>query len=515
MSRIKNSIANHSLNQESAHPGPFPEMSITPKFDDEVDITDQVDFPVDALPPVMADMARAISDTERTPEALAGVCILSMVSASLGKGLQVQSGPERLTMANTYDVVSADSGTGKSLVFRHATKPFYEFETSEMEIWKETTLPGLQAEKNMLEAEIKKLKRDAEQPGKVDTKDKIREDLTRKLSEIQMIEEKFNPPFFSTEDVTPEELAVLMASRDETLASLSADAGAVVNNILGRYSKLGRTEENIYVKAFSGDYCKVDRIGRKSIVLKNPCLTVLLLVQPDKVESLLAESQLTEGGFIPRLDICHTDAEPMEIINNGCSIPDHVSSRYRDLIYSLMKFYRMSSNLYIVEPTTEALERMNKYHNDIVVRRKSDLKDINSFAARWAEKAWRRAVVLHAGEHGVKAHEVKLSLDTAENAIAITDWFSLQQLDILQAVRDAAKKEIEKQVVSLLENMQSGIKASDVTRKRIVRTAKEAHALLKGMEKEGELICRCVTTKGGGPVSKIYTRANGQIIKPT
>ena len=34
----------------------------------------------------MADMARAISDTERTPEALAGVCILSMVSASLGKG---------------------------------------------------------------------------------------------------------------------------------------------------------------------------------------------------------------------------------------------------------------------------------------------------------------------------------------------------------------------------------------------------------------------------------------------
>ena len=123
--------------------------------------------------------------------------------------------------------------------------------------------------------------------------------------------------------------------------------------------------------------------------------------------------------------------------------------------------------------------------------------------------------MLHAGEHGVKAHEVKLSLDTAENAIAITDWFSLQQLDILQAVRDAAKKEIEKQVVSLLENMQSGIKASDVTRKRIVRTAKEAHALLKGMEKEGELICRCVTTKGGGPVSKIYTRANGQIIKPT
>ena len=205
-----------------------------------------------------------------------------------------------------------------------------------------------------------------------------------------------------------------MASRDETLASLSADAGAVVNNILGRYSKLGRTEENIYVKAFSGDYCKVDRIGRKSIVLKNPCLTVLLLVQPDKVESLLAESQLTEGGFIPRLDICHTDAEPMEIINNGCSIPDHVSSRYRDLIYSLMKFYRMSSNLYIVEPTTEALERMNKYHNDIVVRRKSDLKDINSFAARWAEKAWRRAVVLHAGTYGVEAHKVKLSLDTAE-----------------------------------------------------------------------------------------------------
>ena len=508
MSRIKNSIANHSLNQESAHPGPFPEMSITPKFDDEVDITDQVDFPVDALPPVMADMARAISDTERTPEALAGVCILSMVSASLGKGLQVQSGPERLTMANTYDVVSADSGTGKSLVFRHATKPFYECENNEIEIWKETILPELQTEKKMLEAQIKKLVKEAEKPGKVDTKDKIREDLTRKLSEIQMIEEKFNPPFFSTEDVTPEELAVLMASRDETLASLSADAGAVVNNILGRYSKLGRTEENIYVKAYSGDYCKVDRIGRKSIILKNPCLTVLLLVQPDKVESLLAESQLTEGGFIPRLDICHTNAEPMEIINNGCSIPDCVALNYKNLINDLINNYRKAPEPFIVKTTHDALERMNKYHNDIVVRRKSDLKDINSFAARWAEKAWRRAVVLHAGTYGVEAHKVKLSLDTAENAIAITSWFSLQQLNILQAGRDAARNEIEQQVVSLLKNMQSGIKASDIYRKRIVRTAKEAHDLLARMEKEGILTGVDVKPKGGGPISRICTIAN-------
>ena len=54
-------------------------------------------FPLDCLPPVAAKMAAAIAHTERTPEVLAGCCTLGIVSASIGAGLQVKSGPDRVT----------------------------------------------------------------------------------------------------------------------------------------------------------------------------------------------------------------------------------------------------------------------------------------------------------------------------------------------------------------------------------------------------------------------------------
>jgi hypothetical protein len=41
------------------------------------------------------------------------------------------------------------------------------------------------------------------------------------------------------------------------------------------------------LKTFSGDLCRVNRQGRGRMVLKHPCLAVLWLTQPDKVDSLL------------------------------------------------------------------------------------------------------------------------------------------------------------------------------------------------------------------------------------
>ena len=97
--------------------------------------------------------------------------------------------------------------------------------------------------------------------------------------------EKLHSPRLCCEDVTSEKLAVMIAQNGEQLASLSADAGGIVNNLLGRYSKLDRTDEGIYLKAFSGDNCRVDRQGREPVLLQRPCLAALWLVQPDKLET--------------------------------------------------------------------------------------------------------------------------------------------------------------------------------------------------------------------------------------
>jgi hypothetical protein len=151
---------------------------------------------------------------------------------------------------------------------------------------------------------------------------------------------------------------------------------------------------------------------------------------------------------------------------------------------------------------------MNAHHNEIVKRRRTDLRDVTIYAARWNEQAWRIAVCLHAGLHGAHAHEHKLELDAANRAIELADWFAAQQLEILFASREKERRKLSDEVLSLFREKPEGIRASDVYRARIVRNADEAHALLAAMESKGELSGRDEQPESGGHVTRIFTRAN-------
>ncbi len=103
---------NGAMVNGTGHPGDEGEDKIVP-------------FPLQHLPPAARAMAEAIARTERTPETLAGCCVLGFLSASIGAGLQTTSGPSRLTRGNLYIMASAESGSGKSETFRHAAQPVF------------------------------------------------------------------------------------------------------------------------------------------------------------------------------------------------------------------------------------------------------------------------------------------------------------------------------------------------------------------------------------------------------
>lgn len=464
-------------------------------------------FPTHCLPESVAAMARAIADTERTPAALAGVCTLGFLSASIGRGLQIQSGPARFTRGNVYLLASAESGSGKSESFRHAAKPFNEFESDKLEAWRASILPGLAAEKDMLEAEVKKLQRDAGSAEGAGERGEIKTQLEAKKKALADVEAQLHAPAFTVEDVTTEKLAALLAANGETLASVSPDAGAIVNNLLGRYSKLDRTDESVYLKAYSGDFLRVDRQKNpEPVLLKSPCLAALWLTQPDKLETLLGEKELTDGGLIPRLLVCHTNADAREIVEGATGIPAEVEAAYRRTIRALLKTYRLAKEPLTIQPSPDALALLNGHFNAVVARRRAELRDVTTYAARWNEQAWRLAVCLHAGEWGAQAHEQALELDTAERAIELADWFAGQQLAILSKGRDSARRQTRDEVLGLLVDNPKGIRARDVCRARIARDADEAHGLLATMEAEGTLHGRDEQPEAGGHLSRIFTK---------
>jgi hypothetical protein len=299
----------------------------------------------------------------------------------------------------------------------------------------------------------------------------------------------------------------MMMNQGECLASLSADAGAIVNNILGRYNKAERTDDILYVKAYSGDICRVDRQTREPVILQKPCLAVLWLTQPDKIETLLAERSLTDGGLMPRFLVSHTGAEPQPITGDRPGIPPQVAQAWEQLLRDLLQTFRFASQPLTIEPTPEAKQALDTYWNKFVERWRGELRDVGSYAARWCEQAWRIAVVIHAGKYAKSAGEPNLALETAQAAITLAEWFAARQLEVLAAGRHAAKRALQDKVLSVLADTPTGIKARDLQRARIVDSADDARNLLAQMETDGELTHKESKPEGGGHVTLIYTRA--------
>ena len=166
-------------------------------------------MPLNLLPKPFAEMSKAIVKSARVPPSLAVCCVLGALSASIGSGLRVKSGPDRYSHSNLYILASASSGSGKSEAFRHALAPFFEAERDEIEFWRNDIFPKIWSEKQMLECEIEKLKREAKSKQSAFSKEDIRsaiEDSQRRLMELEI---DATEPARSTEDATSEVLALL------------------------------------------------------------------------------------------------------------------------------------------------------------------------------------------------------------------------------------------------------------------------------------------------------------------
>lgn len=466
-------------------------------------------FPLEHLPPIARDMAEAVARVARTPEALAGCCVLGILSASIGAGLQIPSQPGKIARPNLYIIVSFPSGAGKSETFRPVAEPFLAYERDMVERWQAETLPGLEADADLLKKEIEALlKRNGKGKTGMEREEIRRELAAKKKALAEAIAGIANPPRLVCEDVTSQQLAAMLQQNHEQIASLSADAGNIVNILLGQYSKLDRVDDNIYLKAWSGDNCRVDRKGSRPVVLQRPCVAALWLMQPDKVNTLLAEKSLTDGGLLPRPLMCQPNAEYRPVVRGGEGIPADTASAWRMLVGKLIKTFRLAYEPVTLEPAPEVLQLMDTHCNQIVERmNRADLRDVTTYAARWNEQAWRTAACLHAGLHSEDAGGHTLSADTAASAIALADWFAGEQLRILARGRHAARRAKWDEVLRLLVDNPKGITAREVQRAHIVNTADEARALLAQMEADRELSGKDSKPETGGHVTRIFTKA--------
>jgi hypothetical protein len=480
----------------------------------EEDEPEAAPFPLAALPPTMALLVSAVARCERVPLALPGVCALGVISAAIGAGLEVTSGPNRATRGNLFLLASAESGSGKSETFRLVAAPLVEYQQRQLEVWKEKTSPQIQSEVRVLDKEMASLEKKAAKSSDPMERDRLVGELEYKLARKDDLTRKAALPCTIAQDVTTERLAVLLRDNREVVFSASADARKLVDNLLGRYNPGKTTDESLYLSGFSGDFIRVDRQGRETVVLNHPCLALCWFIQPDLLATMLGEESLSASGFLPRLLLCHTQATPRRIEGEAQALSDHTRGQWAQLVSGLLATFHDAEKPHRITAAPEAAALLTEFHNHVVDRRAVDLADVGAFAARYAEQAWRVAVVLHAVLHGAEAGGHTLTLETAQHAVGLVEWFSAAQLDILAKGRRAAAEKVEEEVIELLATRQERqrldyVTAREVHRARIVSTADAGRALLARMEREGLLTGEDVRPAHGGKTTRIFRAVGG------
>lgn len=412
------------------------------------------DFPIDLLPDIARSFAYEVAMALRVPVELPAVSVLAAASASIGRGLEIQSTPDEVMRGNLYFLGAAKSGDGKSRTIKQAAALILDYQQQAIAFWRYDTEPRARAELKILEAEMKKLQGllSARKPTLTVDRASIKEELREKIRRLRELEDDLRSPQFIVEDCTVESLAPALAANNEEIFSLSADAGKVLLNLEGRYNKEGAIDDNFYLKSFSGDHHIVNRNSHCPIILYHPTMSLLWLAQPDLIARVFQNIRLLIGGLLARCLSFNSKIEPTELPAIPRRIAATVKAEYQERIRQLMNTYLRLKKTLQIPDSPQALEVIRCYHNTLVADRLGKLADISSIVARWHELALRLAMVLHAFIYGKEAHLFPIAEETARDAVSIIDWFSKQELDLFEPSRQARKEERLNHLIRIIQS---------------------------------------------------------------
>jgi ABC-type dipeptide/oligopeptide/nickel transport system ATPase component len=388
-------------------------------------------FPADAISGVAGTLIQEARQAFGVDSDIPSGLVLAASAASIGKGLCLEIRGER-TPSNLFIIITGKSGCGKSKTFKTVFAPLFALD-NEAFAEHRAAATSRESQKRLLEAEAKRIEQSFK-GSKKPAEEEARMRHGKKMEALAKIKLEEMPPHIVVENVTTERLGMIIQANNEQIALLSSDCNDVVQNLCGRYSD-GKEDENLLLKGFSGDPCRIDRVGRDSVSLQSPCVTLCLVGTPDVLPRLYGNERFLNGGFLPRcLPICSHSS--MAYANsNEHAVTARSRQAWDRLLRELHGAFYKSQAPQIVTCAPEAVETFDDFHNGFV--KDSNEKRIppimDAFASRQAEQAKRIALNLHAMKHGKNAASVPLDKQTACNAVRLAKWFYGQTEAILEA----------------------------------------------------------------------------------
>ena len=434
-------------------------------------------FPVDRLPQGVADYIKAVSESVQVAPDMVATSVLASAATAVQRKYMVHPVADWMEPLNLYAVTIAEPSERKSPVFKEVPRPIEAYEES-TNLEMSPLIDEWNMEVKLLEGRIAQAEKAAiGGDGSLESLRGLQGQLAQKK------EEEPKPVKLWTDNSTPESIISLLANHGGKMGVFSAEGSAVFSIAGGRYSD-GKADLGAFLNGFSGDTIRVTRVSRPEETIRNPALTLNLMVQPQALQRVMENADFNGTGFLARFLYCF----PRSMVGGRRFITEPIGERvresYRHCLNFLLDLHSTDKQSYILELTPQALGEAERFHNELEQRLKDDLEPVEKWAGKWHGQIFRIAGIIHClrcAEQYRTAHkfpeELPIDRETVLNAQEIGRYylehakaaFDMGSLTDTAAERDAkaiwkklkGKREISKRDLHRLCMGRAGFEKAD------------------------------------------------------
>ena len=414
---------------------------------------------VEMLPKGMSEMAEMISESQQLPLSMAILALISTVSACVCGKWRAKDITRnwRKEMSSLYICIIAESGGRKSVCFDIANEIIRKWQRKKA---KELYPKVKDAKKQISLAEdrIRDIEEEMEEEGSTS-------ELLQALegAELELEEAELKLPIIPDmiiNDATPEAMEIRLQEHYGR-GSLQDPEGGPLKNLTGDRWKSPPSFE-LLKKGWSGEYHRVDRIGRGSLELHQPQMNVGLMVQPVLIEQLAKNPAMRGEGLWNRFLFLALPSMVEDLVpsNDAPDFNPTIADEWNETLERLLEAEHNGEklvhgktgkqkvpilhDLYLSDGAKEA---RHKFEKSLIAQYRigGRLEEVSEWAMKAVGIAIRIATVFHLFERASKGHEFlnvfkgKVSKQNMERAIKIVDTLSYHFVAVMVPDTDKQK----------------------------------------------------------------------------
>ena len=363
--------------------------------------------PLDALPPVLRDMARTSHEATQAPLDSAIGAVLGGVSIAIVGKVWIDICPRRqwVKPAHEYVGIQQPSGTGKSPLINMVQKP--------IATWEAKKASEESSKRRWAEEQIKLAEKCVESLRKKAVADpSLKEELEDALSELTKAEGEPHGEFqLLLSDATEEGVVRVLASNGGRAASVDPE-GTILEVAAGRYGN-GDARLAVLTHGWDGEPMRTNRANKARVDLPSANLALLLGLQPGILEGLLNAETMQQRGVLARFLWIAPTLRWDEMLT-GRDVPaldQGAVARYGEMLSRLLdppdKSEKSEGQPHILKMSAEAQEGVYRLEQARVdgMRPGGPLQFVPAFAGKLPDHGSRIAALLTVADHAARIED--------------------------------------------------------------------------------------------------------------